>query len=212
MTTEPENDGAPISAKGNEQLSHRSVNQIFADCINQQDTPELVRILDGDFGAAVRQELMGMIRKFVPHRSPRETIKVVAKLVRELNGAQVESPVVVRDISSSGAQIAISSRIGLSATDLAKVKLRLRIPDREDTLVEAKLARVIKSDENFIQGGFQFVDLPEDIAAVLHTLQHATSARTSELARQRMSRGAPANQQEDRLPEPPRISLGPRLK
>lgn len=211
--TEKTDDGRMVQPiKSNEQLSHRSVNQIFTDCINPKTTPVLCQVLEGPEGGSVRQELLGMIRQFVPHRSPREEIKVVAKLVREINGTEVESPVVVRDISSSGAQIAISSRIGLSATDLAKVKLRLRIPDRDDTVVEARLARVIKSDGNFIQGGFQFVDLPEEVGAVLHTLKHVHTARTSEIARQRMSRAAPANQQDEPAERPLRISLGPRLK
>lgn len=208
--TDPSNDNDGQGTR-NQALASRSVVQILDDCVTPANMPSLHALMQGPDAATLKREMMWLIRQFTPHRPPREKVKVIGKLIRDVSGSEVESPVVIRDISRTGAQLAISTHLGLSATDLTQVKLRLRLPGAKDCVVAAKLARVIKTDENFIQAGFKFDELSPEIVQALHMVQHAHSVRVTEIAEQRMSVG-PKTQAAVAAPEAPRRALGPQLK
>jgi len=169
----------------------RSVAQVFDDCVTLQDAPLLLHLVNGSNGEALRAELMRLIERFLPNRAPREKMRVIGKLIRVVGGEELEEPVVIRDISESGAMLAISTSLGISASELARVKLRLKIPGLGDALVNARLVRVIQADERFIQAGFRFEELPPPTAQALHTVQHTHTMRASQIAQARISQYAP---------------------
>ena len=174
--SDPENDNH-VQLNLQAVVPTRSIVQIYKKCIGDKNTPVLNAMLAGAEGGAVRRELMWLIRQLVPHRPPREKVKVIAKLVRDVGGTQIESPVVIRDISTTGVQLAISTHLGLSARDLPQIRLRMSLPQTQDFVVAAKLARIIRSDSNFILAGFRFDELPDDVAQALHLVQHTPSIR-----------------------------------
>ena len=176
--SDPENDN-DLQLNPEAVVPTRSIVQIYKECIGEKNTPVLNAMVAGAEGGAVRRELMWLIRQLVPHRSPREKVKVIAKLVREVSGTQIESPVVIRDISTTGVQLAISKHLGLCASDLPQIRLRMRLPKTEDFVVSAKLARIIRSDSNFILAGFRFDELSDDAAQALHLVQHTPSIRVA---------------------------------
>jgi hypothetical protein len=160
----------PLSQKSSE--ASRLVDVLVSD----DRTPLLHALLTGEQGSTIRAELEQVFKHFVGDRAPREKVKVLAKLLRSTKTGDLEEPVIVRDISESGAQLAVSARTGLKATDLATVKLRLRVEGvDEDVVVQAQLARILRSDDHFVHIGVKFLDLPLASAAALHRLVHATT-------------------------------------
>lgn len=164
--------------------------KLMVDLVTAIRSPLLHGLITAPDGAAVREEVLSLMRQFVPARAPREKVKILAKLLRPTPSGDVEEPVVIRDISSSGALLAISARTGLRAGDLKEIRLKLRIGGLDDVYVKARLARLVGADDSFVHAGFQFVNVPEGLGALLYDLQHAAgpsqapSARSDEPAPQ----------------------------
>jgi hypothetical protein len=170
----------------------RSAEQILQEFVEQDRFPTLAKLLaEHEDQENMRDELLALIRMFVPERAPRQNVKVVGKLMRRVAGVEVEEAVVVRDISKTGVQLAISNHLGLSASDLTEVKLRLRLPTGQDTVAMARLVRVVRSDEHFIQGGFRFTQIDDRVARELGNLKSVQSARAAEILEERRSLAAP---------------------
>lgn len=189
-----------------------SAEEALESCATAEKSPHLFALLEGPDSGAIRDELLELIRVFVPARAPREPVRVIAKLVREVSGARVEDAVVVRDISTSGAQLMIAAQAGLMAQDLTRMTLRLRPAGQKDYEIEARLARVVRVDQHYIVVGVHFVQVPPDLADVIHGITHVHSRRASELARVRMSKVPTTTRDAVDEPRESRPALGPRLK
>ncbi len=209
---DPENDNRSLQTQAGTEADFPSAEAAVESCITLERTPLLFNLLAGESGEELREELHELVRVFVPIRAPREKVRVVAKLIRDVHGTSLEDSVIVRDISTSGAQIMIAAQAGLLAQDLTSMTLRLRPPGQVDFDVEAHLARVIRADEKYIVVGVRFEKMPRGLAEVIHQITHVHSPRASQLAMERLSR-LPATTRavvEDVVK--PKVALGPRLK
>lgn len=150
--------------------------RILDELLGTESFPGIAKLLaTSDAEGALRAELEELVRRFVGDRAPRQAVKVLAKIVRETDAGLLEQPVIVRDISETGAQLAISARAGVTF-DLGALLLRLRVDGLTgDILVRAQLVRVLRADRNFVHVGVRFLDLPAFARPALHKLTHATS-------------------------------------
>ena len=153
--------------------------KLVTDLVTSIRSPLLFALISAPKGAALREELLSLVRQFVPTRALREKVKILAKLLRPTPSGDVEEPVVIRDISSSGALLAISARTGLRAGDLKEIRLKLRIGGLDDVYIKARLARMVGADDSFVHAGFQFVNVPDGIGALLYDIQHAAGPSQS---------------------------------
>lgn len=190
----------------------RSAEQVLQQLLEAAEVPRIRQLLERQDGEVFRQELVALLRGLIPDRAPRKKVQVVAKMLRLVGKQEVEDPVVVRDISASGTQLAISNRMGIDASALTRVRLRLRVGGRRDCVVDAVLVRVLRVDSQYIVAGFRFDKVDPELARELGSLEHVRSIRAKAIYAERISQSPQTMKGEvSEAPTSPRGVLGPKL-
>ena len=167
----------PVSVRPLQTRGFSSAEGALRACITAEQSPRLFHLLRQVEGEEFRAELLKLVQVFMPERAPREKVRVVAKMLRQIGGVVVEDSVVVSDISASGALLIMSAQVGLMAQDLTHMHLRFRSLGQVDFEVAAQLARVVQMDEQYIVIGVQFMNVPAELTAAIYQLELAHSKR-----------------------------------
>jgi hypothetical protein len=144
--------------------------------------PVLSAAAHGAHGEPMREELRKLLAALCPPRAPRIPTRVIAKLVRNYAGTEVEESIVVRDISESGMRITLPVHLQISLFEITSPTFSLRVGAGRElrTLrVGAVLARVAAVDQHGANLAYRFEALSDSDRAAIHALRNWTAGEGS---------------------------------
>lgn len=106
--------------------------------------PGLTAVSNGAHGEALRAELNQLLGRVYPPRAPRKPVSIIAKVVRSLQGCEVEESVVVHDVSESGMRVTVPSHVQLSLNEALAPTFLLRFDAAVPGASEAEGGRRIR--------------------------------------------------------------------
>ncbi len=129
----------------------------------------------GRLKGAERAELSALIDELRPPRATRHPQRVIAKIVREHRGEQVEESVLVREVSESGIVVDLAQHNQLELVEACHLTFWLRARhDGEERQLElsATLVRLIELRRGVATLAFHFDETSQEQRALLHGLGH----------------------------------------
>lgn len=160
--------------------------------------PGLNAVWNGAHGEALRAELQQLLSHVYPSRAPRKPVSVIAKLVRNLQGCEVEESVVVHDVSESGMRVTVPSHVGLSLSEALSATFVLRfeasvsiLPELEGSRrLSARCVRIVGSNAVGIELAYVFEGLSAAEREHIYTVTQWNTPRPSKApAGERHGRG-----------------------
>ena len=131
--------------------------------------PMLAAALAGAMGAELRRELVRLVGPQLRLRAPRRYVRVMGRL----EGANYEEPVLLTDISATGARFLVSTDVPLDVTQAGDMRLHLRTKAGPRTLPVA-LVRCCGGDDRHTDVACRFLtieaDHPQIVAEVRSTI------------------------------------------
>lgn len=140
--------------------------------------PVLAAALTGAMGGELRRELVKLVGPQLHLRAPRRYLRVMGRL----EGASYEEPVLLTDISATGARFLVSTSVPLDITHAGDMRLHLRTSAGPRTLPVA-LVRCCGGDERHTDVACRFLtveaDHPQIVAEVRSTIFGDASTHAS---------------------------------
>jgi hypothetical protein len=142
-------DGGPIF--------HEDIEGVLASATDHVRYPVLAAALASALGAELRRELVKLVAPQLHLRAPRRYVRVMCRL----EGAVYDEPVLLTDISATGARFLVSTSVPLDITHAGDMRLHLRTSAGRRTLPVA-LVRCCGGDERHTDVACRFLTVEED--------------------------------------------------
>jgi hypothetical protein len=153
---------------------HEDIDGVLAAATDAARYPVLAAALAGAMGAELRRELVKLVGPQLHLRAPRRYVRVMCRL----EGASYEEPVLLTDISATGARFLVSTSIPLDITHAGDMRLHLRTNSGPRTLPVA-LVRCCGGDDRYTDIACRFLtveaDHPQIVAEVRSSIFGASS-------------------------------------
>lgn len=149
--------------------------------------PALAAVADGAHGEALRVELHQLLGRVYPTRAPRKAVSIIAKVVRSLQGCEVEESVVVHDVSESGMRVTVPSHVELSLNEALTPTFLLRFdaamsgpPELEGgQRIRARCVRIIGNNALGVELAYVFEGLSDAERQHIYTVAQWITPRVS---------------------------------
>ncbi len=142
-------DGAPIF--------HEDVEGVLASASDHTRYPVLAAALSSALGAELRRELITLVAPQLHLRAPRRYVRVMCRL----ESASYAEPVLLTDISATGARFLVSTSVPLDIAQFGDMRLHLRTKAGPRTLLVA-LVRCCGGDERHTDVACRFLTVADD--------------------------------------------------
>lgn len=133
------------------------IEGVLATATDPTCYPVLAAALAGAMGAELRRELVKLVGPQLHLRAPRRYVRVMCRL----EGASYEEPVLLTDISATGARFLVSTSVPLDITHAGDMRLHLRTNAGPRTLPVA-LVRCCGGDDRYTDIACRFLTVEAD--------------------------------------------------
>ena len=133
------------------------IDGVLAAASDPARYPVLSAALAGAMGEELRRELVKLVGPQLHLRAPRRYVRVMGRL----EGANYEEPVLLTDISATGARFLVSTSVPLDITHAGDMRLHLRTAAGPRTL-PVGLVRCCGGDDRYTDIACRFLTVEAD--------------------------------------------------
>jgi len=156
---------------------HEDIEGVLASASDPTRYPVLAAALASALGDELRRELVKLVAPQLHLRAPRRYVRVMCRL----EGANYQEPVLLTDISATGARFLVSSSVPLDITRAGDMRLHLRTNAGPRALPVA-LVRCCGGDERHTDIACRFLTLEADHPQIVAEVRSNIFGDSSSLA------------------------------
>jgi hypothetical protein len=145
------------SSSETDDATHEDIDGVLATASDHVRYPVLAAALASALGDELRRELVRLVAPQLHLRAPRRYVRVMCRL----EGSSYDEPVLLRDISATGARFLVSTSVPLDITHSGDMRLHLRTSAGRRTLPVA-LVRCCGGDERHTDVACRFLTVEAD--------------------------------------------------
>jgi len=158
--------GAMANTSDGGPIFHEDIDGVLASATDHSRYPVLAAALASALGAELRRELVKLVAPQLHLRAPRRYVRVMCRL----EGAAYDEPVLLTDISATGARFLVSTSVPLDITHAGDMRLHLRTTAGPRTLPVA-LVRCCGGDERHTDVACRFLTVDADHPQIVTELR-----------------------------------------